>query len=37
MDDLTGEGLPDRVGDLTLYEHLVCSEVVIECHHFFSG
>lgn len=35
MGDPTGEGLPDRVRDLTVYEHLVCSEVVTECHPLF--
>lgn len=35
MDDLTGERLLDRVGYLTVCEHLVCSEVVMECHPFF--
>lgn len=37
MGDLTGEGLLDRVRDLTVYEHLVCSKVVIEITHFFQG
>lgn len=37
MGDLIGEGILDRVRDLTVYEHLVCSEVVIKCHPFFSG
>lgn len=35
MGDLAGEGLPDKVRDLTVYEHLASSEAVIECHPIF--